>query len=482
MKYEIENYTGNLSAAKIAVIGIGISNIPLIKFLRDSGAAHITAYDKYDNGIVRSNIAELTAGGYIQGAVTGETYLDEIEHQNYDIIFKAPAIRPDLPQLLRAVQNGALLTSEMELFMQLCPCKIYGVTGSDGKTTTTTLIWKLLATHYANSNTHVWLGGNIGRPLIDILPEIQEKDIVVLELSSFQLMTLTKSPEVSVITNISPNHLDIHKDYMEYINAKKKIYTYQNEDGIVILNYTNEVTKNIADDCAAQGKHVRLFSAHLHANNEFNPLAEGCGYVQGEDLVYFSSLYNYRLARNKLHIPGLHNAENLLTAITACAGVVSQEDIENTVSEFTGVEHRLEFVRELNGVKYFNSSIDSSPNRTMNALSVFDRNVVLIAGGKDKNIPYDAIGPVIVDKVKVLILTGPTAGKIEDAVKNAEQYNGENIKIFHFKSYDDAVQCAYSNSEPGDVVLLSPASTSFDMFRNFEERGNIFKALVLALE
>jgi UDP-N-acetylmuramoyl-L-alanine--D-glutamate ligase len=482
MTYDIEHFMENLPSAKIAVIGLGISNLPLIRFLNRSGAHHITAYDKYENTQIRETITTLRSEGLICDAVTGETYLDGIAGERYDIIFKAPAIRPDLPQLRSAIANGAFLTSEMELFFALCPCKIYGVTGSDGKTTTTTLIWKLLSAHYAKSNTKVWLGGNIGRPLIDILPEIKPEDVAVVELSSFQLMTLHKSPDVSVITNISPNHLDIHKDYEEYIEAKKNIYRYQKKDGILVLNALNDITKKIAENCLSEGRRVRLFSAYLDKKSSFDARAEGCGYLKDGELVYLSSLYNYRLDRNLLRVPGLFNAENLLTAISACAGVITESDIIETVSDFSGVEHRLEFVRELRGVKYYNSSIDSSPNRTLHTLSVFDGNIVLIAGGKDKNIPYDAIGPAICQKVKVLILTGPTAEKIEAAVTAASCPQSGNIRIFHFKNYQDAVKCAYHNSISGDVVLLSPASTSFDAFKNFEERGNLFKSLVASLE
>lgn len=481
MSFELKHCMERLGAVKIAVIGLGISNVPLIRFLKKSGASDITAYDRYENAIVQKNIELLKAEGAIQDAVTGETYLEGIAGAGYDLIFRAPAIRPDLPEIAHAVQNGALLTSEMELFFTLCPCKIYGITGSDGKTTTTTLIYRLLSAHYQGTGTNVWLGGNIGRPLIDILPEIKPGDAAVLELSSFQLMTLDRSPDVAVITNITPNHLDIHKDYQEYIRAKMNIYLHQEESGVVVLNAQNEITGVIAEELLSRSKRVRLFSAHL-PEAAFDARAEGRGFQQGRELVYLSSLYNYTVSRDLLKVPGTFNAENLLAAIAACAGEITQSDLEKTLAEFYGVEHRLEFVRELRGVKYYNSSIDSSPNRTIHTLSVFEGSVVLIAGGKDKNIPFDPVGPAICNSVKVLILIGPTAEKIERAVKAAKEYRPGAIRIFHFQTYPDAVKCAYDNSNPGDVVLLSPASTSFDLFRNFEERGCTFKALVDALE
>lgn len=481
MTNKIKSFKEKVSSAKIAVLGLGISNIPLIRFLYSSGARDITAYDKFSSPQVLANVDMLKKEGMIKKAVTGDNYLENIFSEKFDFIFKSPIIRPDEVNLVKAVEQGACLTSEMELFFELCPCKIYGVTGSDGKTTTTTLIYKLLSAHYKDSDTKVWLGGNIGRPLIDILPEIQSGDVAVLELSSFQLLTMKKSPDISVITNITPNHLDVHRDYEEYIEAKKNIITYQKDDGTVVLNAQNDVTKRIALEYIAQSRKVRLFSVYKTEKAEFAEGAEGYAYMREGVLEYVSGSKIFSIARSSLRVPGLFNAENLLTAIAACADVILQKDIENVVAEFTGVAHRCEFVRELNGVKFFNSSIDSSPNRTINTLSVFDGNIVMIAGGKDKNIPYDDVGPAICKKVKVLILVGPTSDKIEAAVRACEDFKEENLNIYRVNNYEDAVKCAYNSAIPGDYVLLSPASTSFDLFRNFEERGKIFKEIVLKL-
>lgn len=484
MTNEFESFKKNIAAAKIAVLGLGISNVPLIRFLYESGARNITAYDKFASPQVLANIEMLKNNGMIKSAVTGEDYLNDIPSEKYDIIFKSPIIRPDVPSLVKAVEQGALLTSEMELFFELCPCKTYGITGSDGKTTTTTLTYKLLSAHYKGTETKVWLGGNIGRPLIDILPEIKAEDVAVLELSSFQLMTMKKSPDVSVITNITPNHLDVHKDYNEYIEAKKNILENQGANGVVVLNDKNEITAGIAAECISKGKRVRMFSAYKSVISEFTKGAEGYGFLNEGNLKYVSSLNNiikYSIARSELKVPGIFNGENLLTAIAACADTITQADVEAVATEFTGVSHRCELVRELDGVKYYNSSIDSSPNRTIQTLSVFDGNVVMIAGGKDKNIPYDDIGPVICEKVKTLILIGPTAEKIEAAVKACNKFDEKILKILHPNNYKEAVKYACENAKSGDCVLLSPASTSFDLFRNFEERGNTFKELVLEL-
>lgn len=484
MTNNIETFKQKISTAKIAVLGLGISNIPLIRFLYNSGARNITAYDKFSNPKIIETIENLKAQGMICRAVTGDDYLEDIPKCSYDIIFKSPIIRPDSPSLIKAVEGGALLTSEMELFFELCPCKIYGITGSDGKTTTTTLTYKLLSAHYQETETKVFLGGNIGRPLIDFLPEIRQQDVAVLELSSFQLMTMKKSPNVSVITNITPNHLDVHKDYDEYIDAKKNILKYCQEDSVAVLNDKNPITAAIASELIAKGRRVRLFSVYKQ-KAEFTAGAEGYGMPEGDLLVFATQAGEaekmFVLPEEKVRVPGLFNRENFLAAIAACADVITQSDIEAVASEFAGVSHRCELVREIDGVKYYNSSIDSSPNRTIQTLSVFKGDVVMIAGGKDKNIPYDEIGPVICDKVKVLILIGPTAEKIESAVKACELYDDKKIQIFHPETYAEAVKTAYSNAKKGDCVLLSPASTSFDRFKNFEERGNIFKDLVNSL-
>ncbi len=474
-------FKNKIRNANIGIIGIGISNMALIRFLNRCGATNITIYDKMVGEQINKNIEVLEKEGIHCKCITGEDYLDRLIGAEHEYIFKSPIIRPDIPQIKKAVKNGAKLTSEMELFFDLCPCKIFGVTGSDGKTTTTTLLYKLLSNHFENSNINVWLGGNIGRPLIDLLDDIKPEDYAVVELSSFQLMTMKKSPDVSIITNVTPNHLDVHKDYDEYIEAKKNIFKNQVADGIVVLNSKNEVTADISKNCFEEGRNVRLFSAFVSDEASFCERAKGKAYLNEGKLIWKSSYYIYSIEISKLRVPGIFNAENLLAAVSACADIINNDDIEKTVREFTGVQHRLEFVRELNGVKYYNSSIDSSPNRSIQTLSVFEKNVIMIAGGKDKNIPYDDIGPVICDKVKALILIGPTSEKIEASVRNQHSFDKTKIKIFHPESYEEAVNIAREIACEGDSVVLSPASTSFDRFKNFEERGNVFKSLVNGL-
>lgn len=438
---------------RVAVIGIGISNRPLIRFLLKHGAK-VTACDKKTREQLGASYDELTALGV--ELRLGESYLDSLDE---DIIFKTPGMRFDVAALTAARERGAWVTSEMEVFFDVCPAKIIAVTGSDGKTTTTTLIHKFLS----EAGYKTRLGGNIGKPLLAECEQISEDEIIVLELSSFQLHTMRKSPDIAVITNITPNHLDVHKDYEEYIEAKKNIMLYQDSKSVLIINEGNAETKKLRNE--AKGS-VRSFSAYC--DGDFR-LVDGIICYKGEEI----------LDSRKIKIPGMHNVENYMAAIAATYDLVDREVYLRVAQEFGGVEHRIELVRTLDGVRYYNSSIDSSPNRSLNTLRVFGDNVVMIAGGKDKGIPYDDIGPAVVEHVKVLVLIGMTSSKIEAAVRAAE--GGDKVVILHANSYSEAVSLARENASEGDVVLLSPASTSFDMFNNFEERGNLFKELVNAL-
>lgn len=445
----IIEFKKSVNGKNISVIGVGISNRPLIKFLREAGA-NVTAYDKRTKEQLGDIYDQFTAIGV--NFELGENYLDNLTG---DIIFKTPGMRFDVPALLKAKEQGSVVTSEMELFFEVCPAKIIAVTGSDGKTTTTTLIHKMLE----KQGYKTWLGGNIGNPLLTETENIKADDWVVLELSSFQLHTMRKSPEIAVITNITPNHLDMHKDYQEYIDAKKNIMLYQNENSKLVVNASNPVTAQIGKE--AKGK-LCTFSSKGNADVT---IVDNYIAVKGEKI----------LCIDDIKIMGMHNVENYMTAIGAVYGLVDKDSINHIAKTFGGVEHRIELVRELNGVRYYNSSIDSSPNRSINTLNVFDKKVIMIAGGKDKGISYDEIGPAIKEKVKTLILIGKTADSIEEAVKKA---GAEDVEIIRCSSYDEVVTTAHKKAIPGDVVLLSPASTSFDMFSNFEERGNLFKKLV----
>ena len=451
---KLDEFKYNVAGKNITVIGIGISNLPLIKYLVSLGA-NVTACDRRSAEDLGENYTELEKLGVKFNL--GDGYLNNLSG---DMIFKTPGMRYDVPELLKAKKNGSIVTSEMEVFFDVCPSHIIAVTGSDGKTTTTTLIHKMMT----DAGYKTWLGGNIGNPLWTDTEKMKENDWVILELSSFQLHTMRKSPEIAVITNISPNHLDMHKDYKEYIDAKKNIMLYQNEGDTLIVNADNQVTADIGK--SANGA-VKYFSRNGMADVYLD------GNIIKRGIVEILNIKDIK-------IPGMHNVENYMAAIAAVSGLVSKEVIVNVAKTFGGVEHRIELVRTLDGVKYYNSSIDSSPNRTINTLRVFPNKVIMIAGGKDKGIPYDEIGPALAEHVKVLILIGATSDKIQEAL-DAEinkTGNGKDIEVIRATSYEDAVNTARSKAHDGDVVLLSPASTSFDMFRNFEERGNLFKKIV----
>lgn len=452
MTNKIESFKTEIKGKKISVIGIGISNRPLIKFLVACGA-YVTAHDcktAEQLGDVAKEFADLGVK-----LILGDGYMDEISG---DIVFKTPGMRFDHPALLAAKERGAAITSEMEVFFALCPAKILAVTGSDGKTTTTTLIAEMLKA--AGKTVH--LGGNIGTPLLSQVETIRETDFVVVELSSFQLHTMRQSPHIAVITNLSPNHLDVHKDYAEYIDAKKNIMRYQNEADILVTNFSCKETREIGMEAKGES---RSFSSRENA----------LIHVENQTICYGTEEI---LNISDIKVPGKHNVENYMAAIGAVKDLVPKEAICEVAKSFGGVPHRIELVKTIDGVRYYNSSIDSSPNRTINTLRVFSEPVVLIAGGKDKGIPYDEIGEPIVEHVKALILVGATSQVIYNAVRAAMEKTGKYLPVYFETGYPEAVKRAKDNALPGDVVLLSSASTSFDMFSNFEERGNLFKELV----
>ena len=382
----------------------------------------------------------------------------------FNVIFRSPSCLPTREELQQESSRGAIVTTEIEMLMQMAPCKVIGVTGSDGKTTTTSLINAIL--RKANYNTY--LGGNIGTPLFTKLSEMKPDDIIVLELSSFQLMGMEISPNISVITNITPNHLNIHKDYNEYIEAKKNIFKYQNEDEIVVLNYDNEITRNCAKEAKSK---VIFFSSKEKLDNGF--IVDDGIIKECEDKVT-----KHILNTKEVILRGNHNYENIATAIAATRELVNLDIAIEAVKEFKPVEHRLELVKEIDGVKWYNDSVSSSPTRTIAGLHSFDEEIILIAGGYDKNLDYTPIAKPIVEKVKGLILLGQTSDKIFDAVKQELENEHKDLDIYVCDSLEQTVLLAKKIAKSGQIVLFSPASASFDMFKNFADRGNKFKKLV----
>lgn len=458
----LEKFKKNIKGKYVAIMGMGVSNTPLIKYLMDLDA-NITVFDKKtEDELGKALIEEYVLQGV--NFSLGEDYLDNLH--GYDIIFRTPGIRPDLPAIENEIKRGAKLTSEIEMLIKLCPGQIIAVTGSDGKTTTTTLIYNILCTEGYNC----YLGGNIGNPIFSKIDEMQKKDIIVLELSSFQLMTLKKSPNISVITNISPNHLDIHKSYEEYIEAKCNIFKYQRKKDLLITNYDNDITRELANE--AKG-HVRFFSVR-------NKLKDGVILDNDEIVIFEKGKRTPVININEIFLLGMHNVENACTAIATTKDLVKMESIKEVLTTFKGVEHRMEFVRELENVKWYNDSIGSSPTRTIAGLASFREKVILIAGGYDKHLDYTDMGKYIVDHVKLLILMGQTKEKIKNAtmeeIKRRE--NDTEVKIYECDSLEEAINIAKENSQEGDTVFFSPASASFDMFKDFADRGNKFKEIV----
>ncbi len=458
MKKDFLDFKNFIKGKNTAVVGIGISNTPLINFLLELGAK-VSAFDKKSKEQLGDVAKEFEQKGV--KLILGDKYMDALK--GFDVIFKTPSMRIDSPALVAAKNDGAYITSEMEEFIKYCPAKIYGITGSDGKTTTTTLIYNILKQH----GYKTWVGGNIGTPLFSQIEEIENDDRVVLELSSFQLMTMKVSPEVAVVTNLSPNHLDIHKGMEEYIDSKKNVFKYQEVENLLVLNRDNDLTNSMCKE--ANGKLTQFSTKEKIKNGGY--FENGKLYIKGKEVC----------GLNEIQIKGMHNVENLLAAFCAVSDDASIESMRETAINFMGVEHRCEFIRDVEGVKYYNDSIASSPSRTLAGLKTFEKPVILIAGGYDKKIPFEPLAEEGYKNIKILILIGATKNKIKDAFNKVMKEKNVEIPIIVEESLEGAVCKAKDFAKKGDVVTLSPACASFDMFPNFEARGNKFKELVKSL-
>ena len=458
MNDRVDAYFERLRGKRAVVLGIGVSNRPLIRMLLEYGA-EVTACDKTPREKLDEEVLALERLG--ARLHVGDDYLEGLEA---DVVFRTPGMRPDLPQIRRLTEGGAQLTSEMEAFFDVCPCTRIAVTGSDGKTTTTTLIAKILE----HAGKKVWIGGNIGQPLLPLAKEMSPEDFAVVELSSFQLMTMTSSAEVAVVTNLAPNHLDVHKSMEEYIAAKENVYLHQSPSGKLVVNMDNAITHSFVGK--ANGRVEEFSRFGIPENGVY--LQDGTIFRNGKKIMDAADI----------RIPGVHNIENYMAAACAVEGFASDADIDAVARSFGGVEHRIELVRELDGVRYYNDSIASSPTRTIAGLHSFDRRVILIAGGYDKHIPFDALGPEICAHVRLLILCGATADKIRAAVEGAPEYANGQPEIVTVQSLGDAVELAHMRAQRGDIVTLSPACAAFDQFKNFMVRGESYKKMVAALK
>ena len=450
MQTAFEEYFTSLKGKKIAVLGLGVSNRPLVRLLLEFGCDTVGC-DRTPREKLDPEVLELETQGC--KLHVGEDYLEGVEA---DVLFRTPGMHPGHPAIQTLVAKGAQVTSEMEVFFEVCPCTLIAVTGSDGKTTTTTLVSEMLKA----SGKTVWLGGNIGTPLLPLVRQMQETDYAVVELSSFQLMDMTRSPQRALVTNLAPNHLDVHKDMEEYVESKKNIFKFQKSGDLLVLNADNAITAEFAGN-----GETRFFSrqgkpAHV-------VLRDGVIY-RGDTAV---------LNAADILIPGVHNVENYMAAIAMVEGLVEDETIRQVAKTFGGVEHRIELVRIKDGIRFYNDSIASSPSRTIAGLRSFSEKVILIAGGYDKHIPYDVLGPEICAHVKKLFLCGATAPQIRKAVEDC----GGQLEITDCGHFEAAVKAAAAAAEDGDVVLMSPASASFDEFKNFMVRGECFKKIVREL-
>ena len=451
MKPNVDTYFTSLRGMKIAVLGLGVSNRPLVRMLLGYGC-DVLGCDRTPREQLEEEVLDLERMGCKLSV--GDGYLDGLEA---DIVFRTPGMHPANPALEVLRAKGAKITSEMEVFFELCPCRTIAVTGSDGKTTTTTLVSELLKAE----GHKVWLGGNIGTPLLPSIHDMTEKDFAVVELSSFQLMDMERSAQRSVVTNLSPNHLDVHKDMEEYIDAKKNVYRFQDRSGLLVVNADNAITAPLLGN----GQTV-YFSRQKQVTGVY--CENGRIYHNGREVM----------STDTILLPGVHNIENYMAAIAVTDGLVSLSTIRHVAATFGGVEHRIELVRVKDGVRYYNDSIASSPSRTIAGLRSFPEKVILIAGGYDKQIPFDVLGPEVCQHVKRLYLTGATAQKIYDAIMACPMEKPEIILI---EDFAETVQAAAAGAVEGDVVLLSPACAAFDKFKNFMVRGKFFKKLVMEL-
>lgn len=460
---KLEEFNKFVRNKKVAIIGLGVSNIPLLDYFYNLNSK-ISVFDNRDKDDLDSSLIS-KLDNYNIKYYGGENNLENLN--GFDIIFRSPSVMPYREELKKEAERGAIITTEIEMVLKLTPSKTIGITGTEGKTTTTSIIYEIIK----KAGYNCFLGGNIGKPIFTLVKDMKPDDVIILEMSSFQLTNMDVSPDISVVTNIFPDHLNVHSSYEDYREQKKNIFKYQSEDGIVVLNYDNEFTRKFAKD--APGK-VIYFSSK-------EKLEDGYIYDNKDETIKYceDGVRRHLIKSADIKLRGIHNYENICAALAATSTLVDTDTAINTIKEFKGVQHRLEFVRELNNVKWYNDSIGTSPASTIAGLNAFSENIILLAGGSDKGLDYKEVGETIARKVKTLILTGPTATKIEEATRNA--VNGNKVEICYVENLEEAVKLANKKAKQGEVVLLSPASASFDAFKNFEDRGNKFKQFVINL-
>lgn len=486
-----------------AVLGYGVSNRPLVEWLIAHGARSVTVHDKRTPEAMErdgdaARLARLAEKGV--ALVCGDGYLDGLEG---DIIFRSPGFRPDLPAIRTAVAAGAVLSSEMELFLSLTEATVIGLSGSDGKTTTTTLTARILeAACRRTGKGRVYLGGNIGTPLLPLVEDMTADDFAVVELSSFQLMTMGGEAGVNraVLTNISPNHLNWHTDMDEYVRAKSRLLREDCHDGVPqlrVLNFHNAYTRAMEPP---PGIPLVWFSASgsdwVHAAVRDADCRAAVYEQDGRIRITDGDHQTAVLDVSRIRLPGRHNVENYMAAIgVTCVHLrnapplATPADVQAVADSFTGVPHRLELIRQRGDIRYYNGSIDSSPTRTVAALNAIRemneregrRAPIVICGGQDKHIPFDPLAVALCHMASAVVLTGEARDQILTALQRCPDYDPDQLPVTVIPDYRTAMQTACEMAGEGDTVLLSPACTSFDAFRNFEERGNAFREIVMGL-
>lgn len=454
------------------LLGFGVSNMQLADILLDQGAAQVRVYDKKSPEQLGERALLLAERGV--EFHSGENYLEGLAG---DVIFRSPGFRPDKPEIAAAVASGATLTSEMELFLASTEARVVGVTGSDGKTTTTTLT-KLLLEEAVRERGYgkVYVGGNIGNSLLPYVQDMTADDFAVVELSSFQLMTVEQPLPYSAVTNLSPNHLDWHTGMDEYIAAKRHIFEGAGAERLV----TNRDCALTYDMVQGQDVPLTLFSSKLHDYESIVGDMRGRAVFvrHGSIVCADGKTEKVMLSVDEILLPGMHNVENYMTAIGLTEDYITPEIASRVACSFGGVEHRMQLVREKDGVRYYNSSIDSTPTRTAAALSgIPTRSAWVICGGYDKHIPFAPLAKVLRERAKGVVLTGATAGQIQAALDACTE-GDLNLPVYREDHFADAVRCAASHAKEGEMVLLSPACASFDAFANFAQRGHTFIEIV----
>lgn len=468
---------GTSPRGRAVILGLGVSNLPLAKMLAAHGC-EVEVRDAKNFEALGAPAEELKNAGVTFICDSDPTCGLCRDDAARDVIFRSPGIRPDAGDIPAATAAGALLTSEMEWFCDACPAPIFAVTGSDGKTTTTTLTHLLLARALERRGGRALVGGNIGTPLLDKVSELTARDAAVLELSSFQLMTMRHSPRRAAITNITPNHLNWHKDMAEYTEAKYNVFGADTE--LLVLNAKSPAAAAAARHLPNFGGNITLFTAHADNYNDTIPhelRGKACAvFLRGDDIIFSNGCTEELLLhRSDIKIPGLHNVENFMTAAAMTRGIANNDDLLAVARSFAGVRHRIEFVRELDGVSYYNSSIDSTPTRTEAALSVFDNRPVFILCGRDKHLSYETLIPALFERSGGVVVSGEAIPIIRRAVDTeSARRGGLPIQVIYEDDLLRAVDRAREIARAGSAVVLSPSCTSFDRFRNFEERGDVF--------